>query len=136
MALVLLAAIFARGETPAGSERVRRAQARFIAPCCWHENLAVHMSPLAERLRAEVAGMLSDGATEEQVVDRFVATYGERILAEPRGTRFWILTATPILTLAIAGLSLILWLWIWSRRRETSGRGAEHGGELPDFDFD
>jgi protein SCO1/2 len=78
-----------------------------VAPCCWHENLAVHDSPIAAQLRAEVENLGARGESEEQIVDLFVSRYGERILTEPRGRSLWILTVTPIVVLLI-GLSLLI----------------------------
>lgn len=133
--LVNTAAFSLFGETITVSESVRRIQARFIAPCCWHENLAVHQSDVAIQMRAEVAALVSRGETEQQIVDRFVARYGERILAEPRGIRLWILTITPVAFLATAGCLLALRLRRWARHAPF---GAQPGNlpPLPDFDLE
>jgi cytochrome c-type biogenesis protein CcmH len=131
--LVTAATLSLSGETITVSESVRRIQARFIAPCCWHETLAVHQSDVAIQMRAEVATLVSRGETEEQIVDRFVARYGERILAEPRGSRLWILTITPVALLATAGLLLIFRLRRWSRRTRVRPLFGDLPS-LPDFD--
>lgn len=136
-ALLLLASasLSLFGAPITASESVRRIQARFVAPCCWHENLAVHQSDVAIRMRAEVAALVSSGETEQQIIDRFVARYGERILAEPRGSRLWILTVTPIALLLAGGLLLIFRLRRWSRR--TTVRPLFGNLPLlPDFDLE
>jgi cytochrome c-type biogenesis protein CcmH/NrfF len=92
------------------ADEVRRIQSRFIAPCCWHENLSVHDSPIAAQLRAEVESLAARGESDRQIVDRFVSQYGERILAEPRGWPLLILTLTPILVLFITLAFLIAYL--------------------------
>ena len=51
--------------------------------------------------------MVRSGQTEPQIVDYMVARFGERILREPRGTRFRFLNLTPIVALAIS-----LWLLV------------------------
>lgn len=87
--------------------RARQVEARFVSPCCWRENLAVHDSQVAEQLRTLIAEMVQSRRTESQIVDYMVARFGERILREPRGNRFRFLNLTPIAALAI-GLWLVL----------------------------
>ena len=114
-ALVILKPLSLTGaETiPKGpEEEARRIEARFVAPCCWRENLAVHDSAVAKQLRFEIAQMVASGQTESQIVDEYVARYGERILREPRGARFQVLMITPI---AVLGIGCLLVFRILSR---------------------
>ena len=92
-------------------EEAHRIQARFLAPCCWRESLALHDSPVAKQLRSEIEQMVASGQTESQIVDEYVARYGERILREPRGAQFQILTITPIVVLGIGCLLVVRFLW-------------------------
>lgn len=128
---LMLSASLLAGET--GAEENRRIESRFIAPCCWHENLSVHDSPVARDLRAEVAAMAAQGRTEEEIVSRFVARYGERILAEPRGKSFWVLTATPVALLLAALMMLAAWL----RKRSGGIRPISTDVDsLPEFEIE
>jgi cytochrome c-type biogenesis protein CcmH len=80
----------------------------FIAPCCFANTLAEHHSPVADELRQELRTVLAGGATEKQVVDAFVAKYGERILAAPKPQGFNLLAyVLPIVALA-AGLVIVI----------------------------
>ena len=89
---------------------VRRIEDRFVAPCCWSESVAVHRSEVAAEMRAEIERMVAGGKTEDQIVDYYVARYGEKILLEPRGSvgryLFWI----PPLLILLATLGLLLYL--------------------------
>ena len=107
------AAVFA---VQPGTPDLRQIEERFIAPCCWRENLAAHQSPEAEKMRAEVASLAGAGQTEAEIVEHFVARYGERILREPRGARSFWLTATPLAVLAFGAAWLVMYL---SRVRRT-----------------
>src|ERR1700724_3351319 len=84
----------------------RQIEARFVAPCCWHEHLAVHNSPAADEMRAEIAALIASGRTETEIVDHYVARYGERILREPRGQGWLWLTLTPVFVLGCASAQL------------------------------
>lgn len=105
----------------------RRIQERFMAPCCWHENVAIHQSPTAEAMRAEIARFVAEGRAEPEIIEIYVSRYGERILREPRGSRsFWLRTA-PIgaAALGLAGLA-----WGLARMRRQTEPPPE-SGELP-----
>lgn len=90
--------------------KIRQIEAQFVSPCCWRENLGVHDSQVAQQLRELVATLVGSGKTEPQIVDYFVARFGERILREPRGTRFRFLTITPIFALGISFLLVVRFL--------------------------
>jgi cytochrome c-type biogenesis protein CcmH len=132
-ALVVLEPLTARGAEPDG--KTHQIEARFVAPCCWRENLAVHNSPIAAELRTEIAARVAAGQTEPQIVDYYVARFGERILREPRGVRFQILTMTPI---AILGLGLLFVSWILLRVHHNNQDNANAVAQpaLPDDEFE
>jgi cytochrome c-type biogenesis protein CcmH len=89
---------------------VREIEGRFIAPCCWHENLAVHDSPIAREMRQEIEKLAASGKTESEIVDYYVARYGERILRVPRGTPYWFLLVTPFLALGAGAFWVVHYL--------------------------
>lgn len=95
----------------APAELTRKLQARFIAPCCWSETVAVHRSESAAGMRDEIARFVDDGKSEDEIVAFYVAKYGERILLEPRGQKLTWLTAVPIAALAAGGILLAKYLW-------------------------
>jgi cytochrome c-type biogenesis protein CcmH/NrfF len=99
----IVAAALERGDA-------HRIEANFVAPCCWRQNLAVHDSPEAYEMRAEIAKFVASGRTEAEIVNYYVAHYGERILREPRGQRWFWLTLTPIAAIALAGLWVVRYL--------------------------
>ncbi|UCF37091.1 MAG: cytochrome c-type biogenesis protein CcmH [Acidobacteriota bacterium] len=59
-----------------------------ISPCCWRQPVSVHFSPASDEVRAEVRQMLASGMTRAEILDKFVAEYGERILAKPPAEGF------------------------------------------------
>ena len=83
----------------------------------------VHDSPIAKQLRSEIEQLVASGQTESQIVDEYVARYGERRLTEPRGARFQVLTITPIVVFGIAFLFVIRFLSLARRRNH---RDASH----------
>jgi cytochrome c-type biogenesis protein CcmH len=86
---------------------VRRLEGMLIAPCCFANTVAEHRSPLSDQVREEVRALVAGGATETEILDTFVAKYGERILAAPKPQGFNLLAyVLPMVALA-AGLVVI-----------------------------
>jgi cytochrome c-type biogenesis protein CcmH len=89
---------------------VKRIQDRFLAPCCWQQSVAVHDSDIAKQMRAEIASMVANGQNEAQIIDLYVARYGERILREPRGANWWWSILVPLALIALATAGLVFFL--------------------------
>jgi cytochrome c-type biogenesis protein CcmH len=82
-------------------EEVNKIASKLMAPCCWSGTVDSHQSPAAEEIKVQIRAALQQGYTEKQILDSFVAAYGERILAKPKAVGFnlmaWILPAIAIL---------------------------------------
>ncbi len=91
----------------ASLEQVNKIASQLMAPCCWSETADVHQSPAAEEVKAQIRAALQQGYGEQQILDSFVAAYGERILAKPTAVGFnllvWIL---PAVALALGGFAV------------------------------
>jgi cytochrome c-type biogenesis protein CcmH len=85
---------------------VNKIAGKLMAPCCWSGTVDSHQSPAAEEAKAQIRAALQQGYSEQQILDSFVAAYGERILAKPKAVGFnlmaWILPAIAILLGGIA----------------------------------
>lgn len=93
-----------------GPGSVRKIQDRFIAPCCWSQSVAIHDSPVAREMRDEIVKLVSEGKSEEQIVDHYVARYGERILRQPRGQAWVWLNAVPVGAIAVGVACVVLFV--------------------------
>jgi cytochrome c-type biogenesis protein CcmH len=114
---------------------VRRIQKRFLAPCCWQQNVADHNSEAASQMRAEIVRMVAAGKSEDQIVEYYVAQYGERILCEPRGAKFAVSILVPVVVLAAAAI----WLVGYIRRQRAMpafDADAAHPPAFPETDLD
>lgn len=114
--------------TPEQEELARRIDAKLIAPCCFRGTVAEHQSPVAEELRGEVRTLLAEGASERQILDHFVAKYGERILATPKAQGFNLLAyVMPVVGLLVGSLLVFVVL-----RRALPAGLAQPGRGAPD----
>lgn len=85
---------------------VREIENNLIAPCCWTQPVSEHYSEVSEKIRKEVREMVAAGKSRDDILDHFVALYGERILAAPRARGF------NSLAYILPWLALILGAWL------------------------
>jgi cytochrome c-type biogenesis protein CcmH/NrfF len=106
----LLALSVAAGPVASHEREARRLEAELIAPCCWTQQVSVHSSPAADKVRADVRARLAAGQTHQQILDAYVAEYGQAILAEPpaRGSNLALYVAPPIVLAATAALLVVV----------------------------
>lgn len=100
---------------PSEKARYHRLCQNLIAPCCWSQTVELHSSAAAEQCRVEVATLIRDGRSDREILDSFIQRYGVRILAEPEGIKFVVLTTVPIVALLSGGALLV---WYVSRNRK------------------
>jgi cytochrome c-type biogenesis protein CcmH len=74
---------------PASLEKEAKViEGLLIAPCCWSQQVSVHQSPASDEIKQTIRRLLADGKTRQQILDVYVAEYGDRILAEPPARGF------------------------------------------------
>jgi cytochrome c-type biogenesis protein CcmH len=94
---------FAQGGQPGypTDDDVNRVAKKLYCPVCPNTPLDVCETKACEDWRAQIRDQLSEGWSEQQVMDYFVAQYGERVLAEPQRKGFtslvWFLPLTAVL---------------------------------------
>lgn len=75
-------------DVAAVEKEAKAIEAMLIAPCCWSQQVSLHQSPAADEIRRTVRRLLGEGKTRQQILDQYVAEYGDRILAEPPARGF------------------------------------------------
>ncbi len=131
-AMTLLLGRAAVAGTP--DEAIRRLQEKFIAPCCWSESVAVHRSEAAAEMRVEIAKLYRQGVSEQEITQRYVSQYGERILMVPAGSKFTWLMVIPVVVTLAAAFGLVVFL----RRRARTEPALEPArlATVPDEEID
>ena len=95
-------------------DQVNAVAERLYCPVCENIPLAVCGTAACADWRAEIRTQLKEGRTSQQIIDDFVARYGERVIGTPQDPTLralslitpWILGA---LALLIAGLTFGRW---------------------------
>ncbi len=110
------------------AEKAREIEDNLIAPCCWSQPVSQHYSEVAEQIRNEVRAMVAAGKSRDEIMDYYVAKYGERILATPRAKGFNVL----VYILPWASLILGAWLVIVLLKKLRAPAAAPSPSPLPD----
>ena len=86
---------------------VNRIAKQLYCPVCPNTPLDVCETKACEDWRAQIRDQLSEGWTDQQVIDYFVAQYGERVLAEPQRKGFTSLVWFLPLIVVLVGLGIV-----------------------------
>jgi cytochrome c-type biogenesis protein CcmH len=110
---------------PAALEREAKViEGMLIAPCCWSQQVSVHQSAAADEIKTNVRALLAAGKTRQQILDVYVAEYGDRILAEPPARGFSRLFYIGPWILLVASLGLVVWAIRRFRKPALAGGSA------------
>ncbi len=132
--MVLVMAAAELSVDPALEARAKALEAKIIAPCCWTQPVSQHYSEVAATIKKQIREMLAAGRSDQEILDRYVSEYGERVLASPRPRGFNLLAyVLPWVGLG-AGIALV-WLILkrWSRGSQAVPSVA---APAPDADYD
>ncbi|MEI6666984.1 MAG: cytochrome c-type biogenesis protein CcmH [Acidobacteriota bacterium] len=69
-------------------QEAKQIETMLIAPCCWMQQVSLHQSPASDEIKANIRRLLAQSRTRQQILDAYVAEYGDRILAEPPARGF------------------------------------------------
>nr|WP_051043187.1 cytochrome c-type biogenesis protein [Rhizobium tropici] len=106
---------------PALEARARTISAELRCMVCQNQSIDDSNADLARDLRLLVRKRLTDGDTDQQVLDYIVSRYGEFVLLKPRlSEKTYILWGAPIALLVTGGLALA----VYARRRAGKPTGS------------
>ncbi len=99
---------------PAQIERFRELTEELRCLVCQNQSLADSDAPLANDLRKRVFGLMSNGKSDDQIIEELVKVYGEFVLYRPRMTpQNYLLWFAPVL-LVLIGIIIVV---VMIRRR-------------------
>jgi cytochrome c-type biogenesis protein CcmH len=102
-------------------QEAKQIEAMLIAPCCWSQQVSLHQSAVVDEIKANIRRMLAENKTRQQILDAYVAEYGDRILAEPPARGFS--AALYVLPWVFLAGSIGLVVLVVRRLRAPGGRG-------------
>ena len=112
--------VYAQNRIPTDDE-VNAIAKKLYCPVCPNTPLDVCETKACEDWRAQIRDQLANGWTEQQIIDYFVAQYGERVLAEPQRKGFtslvWVLPMIAVL-FGVMVVWLVLKSWKSGRQQQ------------------
>jgi len=104
-------------DDPVLNERYRALIREIRCPKCQNESIADSKAPVAADLRREIREQMSNGATDEQIIEFLLARYGDFVLYRPRvSPTTWALWGAPFVFLGIG--SVVFWRVLRVRRTQ------------------
>ena len=107
---------------PALEARARALSAELRCMVCQNQSIDDSNADLAKDLRLLVRERISDGDSDEAVLNYIVSRYGEFVLLMPRiGMKTVLLWGAPVLLVTLGGLSLL----VFARKRAGKPTGSK-----------
>ena len=133
--IVLVASAQGGGTGTATPNDVNRVAKQLYCPVCPNTPLDVCETQACQDWRELIRQKLSTGESDQQIVNYFVAQYGQRVLAQPTAKGFnllvWLMPAI-VLIAGLAALVVILRSWVAKRiARVPVSISAPEPDELP-----
>jgi cytochrome c-type biogenesis protein CcmH len=112
VAVSLFAAVPLRAQTVNPADAALNAHVNAIAkqlrcPVCQGLSLADSQSELSSQMRSVIKDQINAGQSDAQIIDYFVAKYGEWILLEPKPSGFNLIAYFLPLIMLAAGIGVI-----------------------------
>jgi cytochrome c-type biogenesis protein CcmH/NrfF len=120
---------------PAREQQARQLETELIAPCCFTQQVSVHQSGAADDMKKDIRRQLAEGKTPQQILDGYVAQYGEQILAEPPAQGFVrTLYVLPIVLLIASAIVLSLFVKRMARHPAVAGAAGSSASAADAYD--
>ena len=104
--LLVVSIVYAQKYVPTDDDVLRVAK-QLYCPVCPNTPLDVCETKACQDWRAQIRDQLAEGWTDQQIIDYFVAQYGERVLAEPQRKGFTSLVWIFPLIAVLLGLGIV-----------------------------
>jgi cytochrome c-type biogenesis protein CcmH len=96
-------------------QRVQEVASQLKCPICQNESVADSPSSLAQQMRMVIRQQLQEGKSEQEIVQYFERSYGDKIINTPPWQGFYLLIWLVPIALLLSGIVLV-WLTLrdWS----------------------
>ena len=111
---------------------VLRVAKQLYCPVCPNTPLDVCETKACEDWRAQIRDELAQGWTDQQIIDYFVAQYGERVLAEPQRKGFTSLVWFLPLIVVLMGLGVVYEVLRNWRKQKPTLAASTPAPQIPD----
>jgi cytochrome c-type biogenesis protein CcmH len=127
--LLLMGALAPAGAAAAGCEKTTLPDLEDEVMClqCGVPLNVAEDAPSAKRERAFIQAQIDRCRTKQQIKDQLVAQFGDRILADPKGSTAWLV---PVLAFVAGVLAVAFAAWRWRAARIRAAKAPTAGAAL------
>jgi cytochrome c-type biogenesis protein CcmH len=126
---------FAQDTTPTDDE-VNAIAKQLFCPVCESTPLDVCPTEACHRWREQIRTMLSEGKSEEEILQYFTDQYGDKVRATPPATGFnWLVYILPPALILIGTIILLRSMREWTKPK-AAGTGTSEGGSAASSEQD
>ncbi|CDZ29395.1 cytochrome c-type biogenesis protein CcmH [Neorhizobium galegae] len=119
---------------PVLEQRARNLSAQLRCMVCQNQSIDDSNAELARDLRVLVRERLTNGDTDEQVIDYVVSRYGEFVLLKPRlSAKTVILWATPVLLLLVGAIAILVFVRTRPSQRAVAALTTEEQARIEEL---
>ena len=129
--LLVVSIVYAQKYVPTDDDVLRVAK-QLYCPVCPNTPLDVCETKACEDWRAQIRDELAQGWTDQQIIDYFVAQYGERVLAEPQRKGFTSLVWFLPLIVVLMGLGVVYEVLRNWRKQKPALAASTPAPQIPD----
>ena len=129
--LLVVSVVYAQKYVPTDDDVLRVAK-QLYCPVCPNTPLDVCETKACQDWRAQIRDQLAEGWTDQQIIDYFVAQYGERVLAEPQRKGFTSLVWIFPLIAVLLGLGIVYEVLRNWRKQKPALVVAPSAHQIPD----
>jgi cytochrome c-type biogenesis protein CcmH len=118
--------VLAQDSTPPTDNEVNAIAKQLYCPVCENTPLDVCPTEACRDWREHIRLMLSEGKTEDEVLQYFVDQYGDRVLSAPPATGLnWLIYLIPPIIILLGALLLFRSFKEWTKPKLTSAVSGE-----------
>ncbi len=133
LAGVLAMPVLAQSSNPPTADDINAVAKQLYCPVCENTPLDVCPTQACAQWRALIGKMLSEGKSEQEIKDYFVANYGARVLNEPpRKGLNWLIYIIPPVTILAGALFLFRAMQTWRKQPAPVQAKGSVEASLPD----
>lgn len=126
LAMMTVVSTAAQGPTPTDDE-VNQIAKKLYCPVCENTPLDVCPTEACRQWREQIRELLIEGKTEEEIIDYFAVTYGERAAGDPRNKLEAYLI--PVVLILLGTLLLLGALRMWKKPLANAAASPKEGAK-------
>lgn len=90
--------------------RYKQLTLELRCPKCQNQDLADSNAPIAADLRNQIVNMITQGKTDQEIIDYMVARYGDFVLYKPRFAGYNLVLWLAPIGLLLVGAAIVIWI--------------------------